>query len=86
MEVGGSIEIQSELGVGTTVHIKIPLLRETGSAENKPGSHSPANTALKRKPSLMVVDDNALILTLVAKILQQDFAVTTCLDARDALR
>ena len=86
MEVGGSVEIQSELGVGTTVHIKIPLLRETGSADAKPDSHSPANTALKRKPSLIVVDDNALILTLVAKILQQDFAVTTCLDARDALR
>lgn len=86
MEVGGSIEIQSELGLGTTVHIKIPLLRETGSADTGTGSQPPANTSLKRKPSLMVVDDNALILTLVAKILQQDFAVTTCLDARDALR
>ena len=86
MEVGGSIEIQSELGLGTTVHIKIPLLRETGSADTGTGSQPPANTSLKRKPSLMVVDDNALILTLVAKILQQDFSVTTCLDARDALR
>ena len=72
--------------MGTTVHIKIPLLRETVRADTQTDSQSAASTSLKRKPSLIVVDDNALILTLVAKILQQDFAVTTCLDARDALR
>ena len=86
MGVGGSIDIQSEIGVGTTVRIKIPLLQEPVNPETKTDVQSTVNTATHRKPSLIVVDDNALILTLVAKILQQDFAVTTCLDARDALR
>jgi len=86
MGVGGSIDIQSEIGVGTTVRIKIPLLQEPVNPETKTDIQSTLNTATHRKPSLIVVDDNALILTLVAKILQQDFAVTTCLDARDALR
>ena len=86
MGVGGSIDIQSEIGVGTTVRIKIPLLQEPVNPETKTDVQSTLNTATHRKPSLIVVDDNALILTLVAKILQQDFAVTTCLDARDALR
>ena len=85
-EVGGAIDIESEVGVGTTVHIQIPALKEAMSTEK---TAVPPPTPLlvpQRKPKLLVVDDNALILALVSKIFQQDFDVTSCSDARDALR
>jgi len=85
-EVGGSIDIQSEVGVGTTVHIQIPLLKQAVSTEPPAVLPSTPPPAPRRKPSLLAVDDNALILTLVSKILQPDFEVTACSDARDALR
>ena len=85
-EVGGSIDIQSEVGVGTTVHIQIPLLKQAVSTEPTAVLPSTPPPVPQRKPSLLAVDDNALILTLVSKILQPDFEVTACSDARDALR
>jgi CheY-like chemotaxis protein len=85
-EMGGSIDIQSEVGVGTTVHIQIPLLKQAVSTEPTAVLPSTPPPVPRRKPSLLAVDDNALILTLVSKILQPDFEVTACSDARDALR
>ena len=85
-EVGGSIDIQSEVGVGTTVHIQIPLLKQAVSTEPTAVLPSTPPPVPQRKPSLLAVDDNALILTLVSKILQPDFEVTACSNARDALR
>ena len=85
-EVGGAIEVQSEIGVGTTVQIQIPFLKEAVSSDKAAGPLPTPPLAPQRKPKLMVVDDNALILALVSKIFQQDFDVTSCSDARDALR
>jgi CheY-like chemotaxis protein len=85
-EVGGSIDIESEIGVGTTVHIQIPFLKETFSSDTATEPPPTLPMVPQGKPSVLVVDDNALVLALVSKIFQQDFDVTSCSDARDALR
>ena len=85
-EVGGSTEIQSELGAGTLVRIVIPLVTAKAQLEGGWLPQQPKDPLTEGKRRLLVVDDNALVLELVTKILQEHFTVTTFLDARDALR
>ncbi len=85
-DVGGSTEIQSALGAGTLVRIGIPLVTAHAQLERVCVPQEPEHPLPEGKPRLLVVDDNALVLGLVTKILQVNFTVTTFLDARDALR
>ena len=46
---------------------------------------SAAKIDLNLLPSVMIVDDNQLVLTLLARMLQNEYNITEFMDARSAL-
>lgn len=86
---GGSIAIQSELGKGTEVSIRLPVY-DADSAFRAAGSPTSALTETSRDPvtaarRLLVIDDEAEIGTLVAALLSDSFEVRVVHEASEAL-
>jgi PAS domain S-box-containing protein len=62
---GGKIQVRSELGVGTTFSILMPTTKQTPA-----GAHTPPQVDGRRgKETILVVDDEAAICTIVAHVL-----------------
>ena len=83
-EVDGTIEIKSDLGHSTTVKISLPFVQKEKIACPIPAL-SAAKIDLNLRPSVMIVNDNQLVLTLLARMLQNEYNVTEFMDARSAL-
>lgn len=84
-EIGGSLDISSEENVGTKVTVWVPLA-EVEEAENDSEAEMTVTEPLGGRATVMVVDDDPLVTTLVDRMLQTDFDVTTYNDARVALK
>lgn len=70
-EIGGSIRIESELGVGTTAIIEVPRV--------EPAISIPEETVSvvdPSKPRVLVIDDDPLIGKAIDRILRRDYDVT----------
>ena len=70
-EIGGSIRIESELGVGTTAIIEVPRV--------EPAISIPEETVSvvdPSKPRALVIDDDPLIGKAIDRILRRDYDVT----------
>jgi CheY-like chemotaxis protein len=79
---GGSIEIESELGKGTTFQLRLPV----GSGEDAPGS-GPGASAATRPLRILVVEDEPVPLEVVADCLRGDgHAVETATNGREGLQ
>lgn len=65
---GGSINIESELGKGTTVVIRLPLIPPRSETSLAAPAPKPARRALR----VLVVDDEEWVLSLVGRYLKHD--------------
>lgn len=91
-DAGGDIDIDTEVGWGTVVTVRIPLAADTPTppddlpahdADAAPAAVDPAD--LPARPSVVIVDDDRKVADSLARTLGGDFAVTTFTDASEAL-
>lgn len=79
-EAHGSLEIESELGRGTTVYITLPIVKSAGAAKSEPAIDlEPAD---RRK--ILLVDDDVLVTNLIQQVLKRDYDVTVFNDSTKA--
>lgn len=78
--LGGTLDMDSDPGVGTTVRVALPAVAAARPAVAVPAG--PAGTA----PRVLVVDDDAAVLAITSRILgAQGFEVTTAPSGEQAL-
>ncbi|MFL5401062.1 MAG: response regulator [Myxococcales bacterium] len=81
--LGGSIAIESTLGKGTKVRVRLPPHVERAAVRD---SGVPQEGNRGRRGSLLVVDDDPQVLLVIRRILDAEHALTTTTSALDALR
>ena len=83
-EHGGSIQVKSSHGKGTTFVIELPV---TSGSETVPESAAPAPALQGRGKKILVVDDEEDIVELVRRTLElRGYTVRTALNGESALR
>jgi two-component system, cell cycle sensor histidine kinase and response regulator CckA len=81
---GGHIEVESELGKGTTFKIYFPRVKPPRSQTRRP---FPARTLPRGHETLLVVEDDPSVRHLACTILEaQGYSVLTAANGRDALQ
>jgi signal transduction histidine kinase len=78
---GASIAVQSREGEGSTFTIRLPL---QAAVARKPSS-KPPTSELPARPRVLVVDDEAVLLRAVRRMLDPAFEVETAGDGKSAL-
>jgi PAS domain S-box-containing protein len=81
--MGGEIEVESQLGRGATFRVLFP--RAEAIAAAPADQTAPSKAHEKRRGRILVVDDNPMIRTAVARILGSDHEVLLADDAGGAL-
>ncbi len=79
-EMGGSIEVKSAVGMGTTFQVGLPAFR--GAAADSPTS---AGRDVQLSAKVLVIDDSPNIGRVVAHMLERHHEVTVLSDAREGL-
>jgi signal transduction histidine kinase/ActR/RegA family two-component response regulator len=92
-QYGGHVEVASELGLGTTFRVYLPLNPEearaphaahNGSRSTQPGAYAPTQPLRK---TIIVVDDDDILRRQTARTLESaGYDVLTARDGEDALR
>jgi signal transduction histidine kinase len=86
---GGEISVVSKPGAGTTFRVQLPKGKlgrtATATAASLPARAAGADIAQHGRARILVVDDDALILGTVKRILGRQHDVTTLADSRDVL-
>lgn len=85
---GGEIEAISNVTVGTTVQVRLPRGKLARRSEPDLASSVPPAAlppAAAAKPRILVVDDDALILGTVRRVLGRNYDITCVADSRDVL-
>jgi signal transduction histidine kinase len=81
--LGGSIDVKSEVGVGTSFWITLPLAPTQTLQEPQ---HVTLDIAPGRRGKILVVDDEPMILKAVFRILSAEHEVVTVVNAKEALK
>ena len=80
-DLGGELTVASELGKGSTFRVALPLARAEGVAAAAPAPDAVGG----RRGRILVVDDEALVLACVSRILSREHDLVTLVDAKAAL-
>jgi PAS domain S-box-containing protein len=80
--LGGEIEIDSEVGVGTTVRVRLPAASTAFVATETPAANRGRSPGRAR---VLVIDDEPLLASAVRRILERDHDVTIITDASEAM-
>jgi PAS domain S-box-containing protein len=81
--LGGEIRLRSEVGRGSAVTVVLPA-QQQGPVLAQPGPQ-PAQAAASRRGSVLVVDDEPMVLRAIERALCRDHQVTAVTRASDAL-
>ncbi|WP_208588460.1 hybrid sensor histidine kinase/response regulator [Gracilibacillus suaedae] len=92
----GTINVDSELGKGTTFTFRIPLAnsRESENPNIKTNSLLTTNLSLDLKttktsdsdqPNLLIIDDDPINVKVIRNLLESDYQITSITDPREAL-
>jgi CheY-like chemotaxis protein len=82
-DLGGAIEVESQVGSGTTFRLRLPASSRSDVVIGDP-SVAPA-TASVRSGRLLIIDDEPRIARSIERILGREHNVTIASSARDAL-
>ena len=80
-DMGGELTVESEMGKGTTFRVALPVAGE----EESTVAHVEAVPVAGRRGRILVVDDEALVLRSVKRILSKDHDVVVSGAAKEAL-
>lgn len=83
-ELGGSVDIQSQPGRGSTFTIRIPELVD--GAAPKPLSSRPGRQRPLLTGHVLIIDDDVLTARTLARMLERQFEVSMAHDGAEALR
>lgn len=83
--LGGTITLESEVNLGTTVRVTLPPAPPSSTAPPKPDMRARALQPTVRR-RLLVVDDEPAIVATVERLFQQNHDVVAITDAREACR
>lgn len=84
-EADGMLDVSSRSGQGTRVTITLPVLADATRGDAATAVADVDGAGASVKPRLMVVDDDTLVTTLLAKILEDAFEIAVFNDSRCAL-
>jgi len=83
--LGGSIDVESQLGKGTTFRVSLPVAQVPASADPEVVALS-ARTTARRSGRVLVIDDEELICSLLVSLLSPEHQVTGLSSAREAMQ
>jgi len=82
-DMGGSIEVESRVGYGTTFRVELPAHESTSVLTSRPPQLAPITVPRSR---IMVIDDEPALCGVVRRLLRREHEVVTFFDAREALK
>lgn len=81
-DLGGSIDVQSKVGQGTTFFVKLRAASAEVASERRPKA---AGAPAARRGHILIVDDEPMIAAVIARVLAREHDVVTVSRALDAL-
>lgn len=83
-KMGGSIEVESTLSIGTTVRLRVPSSSDTRAGSPATGRTGAANPKLART-RILLLDDEWAVLRMFERVLSREHDVVTFTRGREAL-